>query len=107
MTARPGTDGRAGFIRSLQRSAEQAGVSIDSTEDDFTRWHSASFAGGRHLVVVQGLRCQDLDRWLADLPGADLDYRGHLVAEVAVVGAVSAGGLTTAHIEAVTVEEAA
>jgi hypothetical protein len=52
------------------------------------------------------VRCADLDRWLADLPGADLDYRGHLVAEIVVLGAVSAGGLTTAHIEALTVEEA-
>jgi hypothetical protein len=104
--SRTGPDGQAGFLRSLQRSAELAGVSIDEVQDDFQRWHSASFAGGRHLVVVQGLRCADLDRWLADLPGVDLDYRGHLVAEVAVIGAVSAGGLTTAHIEALTVEAA-
>lgn len=102
---RPGVDAAALLERALVRSGASCGVAVEIVESRATRWASATFSGDRHALE---LRCIPPDRgaaWLTDLAEAELPLRGHLVADLAVVGRTRSATQLTATIEALTVVE--
>ncbi len=95
-----GPDAATLLERRLRIAAEAAGVTLTIPQSDWTRWASATFVGAKHrLTLASG--DTGFAAWLAALGEAELPLRGHLVADVAVLGV--AGG--EAEVEVLTVEE--
>lgn len=97
-------DADALLCRALERSADAAGVELTIQHSAATRWASATFAGARHEITCAMIATNAADRWLGDLPEADLPLRGHLVADLKVV-AVTREGAVTARLEVLTVAD--
>lgn len=99
-----GPDALTLLERRLRIAAETAGVAIDIPESEAVPWASATFNGARHRLTMTS---DDVgfDAWLAGLPEADLPLRGHLVADLAVVGREVPAERQVALIEILTVEE--
>lgn len=93
------------LARALSSSAAAAGLllGIDATRS--TRWHSATFAGARHIFEAQVPPGERTDRWLASLPETDLPLRHHLVADLAITRIERGADATRFTIEALTVRE--
>lgn len=71
-----------------------------------TGWASATFTGQRHDVTLAGPPSPALDAWLARLPEAEIELRGHLVADISVASVQCDADGMTMRIEALTVAEA-
>ncbi|MCW6535862.1 hypothetical protein [Sphingomonas lycopersici] len=91
--------------RALTAAASRAGASIAIGAGRATDWQSATFAGQRHEITVEGETGPALDRWLETLAEADLPLAGHLVADIAVASLARNAARTAFVIEALTVEE--
>lgn len=97
----PGTQ----LERALVRSAAEAGVVLSLAAATATPWASVTFTGARHRLTMVAACSASLDSWLADLPEAEFRLRGHLVADLAVAGAMTAAELVEVTLEALTVED--
>ena len=100
-----GPDAATLLERALINDAARAGLPVQVTEAQSTRWASATFSGARHVLTVTIGDGDAGGHWLAALPEAELPLRGHLVADVAVVRKQRSAGRIEAVIEALTVEE--
>lgn len=89
--------------RALIAGAAGAGIALSIERVTGTRWASVTFAGMRHRLEVSG-NGAGAAAWLAALPEAEFDLRGHLVADAVVVRSASAGGSFEATLELLTVE---
>jgi hypothetical protein len=97
----PGTQ----LERALVRSAAEIGVVLSPIGATATPWASVTFTGARHRLTMFAVRSSALDAWLAGLPEAEFRLRGHLVADLAVTGAIDAVELMEVTLEALTVED--
>lgn len=99
-----GPDATTLLERRLRIAAEAAGVTMAITDSDATPWASATFNGARHRLTIAGDGAA-FDRWIAALPQAELPLRGHLVADLQVVGRMVTGDGVAFDLEVLTVEE--
>lgn len=90
--------------RAIERDARRAGCAVVLTLAESSRWASATFIGARHRLMLDGPDDATFAHWLAGLPEADLPFRGHLVADLAIASVMRAAGRATANVEALTVE---
>jgi hypothetical protein len=88
--------------RALARSATAAGAALTIERHRARAWHSATFAGDRHELVVTGAS-PALDAWLDRLDPVALRVPGHVIAELRVVARSSAAGHTRAELTGYTV----
>ena len=100
-----GFDADARVRRALAGSAYRAGVTMTVVASDANRWASATFAGARHEIVLTGQADDAMERWLGDLPEADLSVPGYLVADLKIVAMRQAGSDLTVTLEVLTVED--
>ena len=70
------------LLRALTRSAAEAGCAPVLSHEGETLWATVTFTGARHTVRAEA-QAEDLSRWLAMLPEADLPLHGHFVASCA------------------------
>lgn len=91
--------------RALAASAVRAGCPLAIVEADWERWASATFTGARHRLTLCAQGGERLDAWLAMLPEMEFAIRGHLVADLTVVGVERASDKAAIRIEALTVED--
>lgn len=87
------------LLRALARSAAEADCPVTLSHLRERTWATATFAGARHTVRVEG-EAASLTRWLAMLPEAELPMRGWFVASCAA----ELSGLT-ATVELLVLEE--
>lgn len=99
-------DADALLRRALERSAAAAGLALGIERSESTRWASATFVGARHELTATLADHTGADAWLAALPEAELPLRGHLLADLQVVGRSCTDGVVALVIEALTVEDA-
>ncbi|WNO53295.1 hypothetical protein [Stakelama saccharophila] len=100
-----GPDASTLLQRSLLRSAQGKGLSVGIMVADETQWASATFTGARHTIWLRAPDDESVESWLAALPDAELPVRGHLVADLVLIGRRSCAGEIVAGIEALTVED--
>lgn len=100
-----GPDAHTLLQRALTRSADQAGCPIEWGESDWERWASATFVGARHRLALSLAAGEGSERWLAGLDEAEVELRGHLLADLVVTGAERSGGRIAVTLEALTVED--
>ena len=100
-----GPDAATLLVRSLEADSQRAACPMRVTDSSWTRWASATFNGARHELSLEATDSAALAAWLDALPEADLPMRGHLVADIVVIGVSRAGGVATIRVEALTVEE--
>lgn len=95
----------AALTSALTASAKRAGVDLSIVAHDWTRWASQTFTGARHELTATASDTPALADWLGELPEAELQMLGHLVADVIVNRVSREGGYATMRLEALTVEE--
>ena len=100
-----GFDADARLRRALSGSAHAAGAAITIVRSDATRWASATFTGARHAVELAAEASDAVERWLGELPEAELAMAGHLVADLKIVAMLQAGSDLTVTLEVLTVED--
>ncbi|WP_229726534.1 hypothetical protein [Sphingomonas alpina] len=100
-----GADPSTLLSRAIERESQSAGCPAMISTATWTPWASATFSGARHLVNLRASASPALDDWLAALPEADIDVRGHLLASVAVNSVRRSENEVTIELEALTVEE--
>lgn len=100
-----GPDAEALLRRALATASEAAGCAVEIAASVWTRWASATFAGAQHRITLTAAASPELDRWIAGLPEAEFDLRGHLVADLVVERIARDGARVTAELEVLTVEE--
>ncbi|MBW6529017.1 hypothetical protein KZ813_19435 [Sphingomonas sp. RHCKR7] len=89
--------------RALARSAARAGASVAIERHRAVAWHSATFAGDRHELVLEGRSDPRLDAWLDALDADSVALPGHVLADLRVVARDSDARATRARLEGVTV----
>jgi hypothetical protein len=99
-----GPDAGVRLERTLLAHAVAAGCTVSIVDATWVRWASATFAGARHTLWLEGGAGAALDQWLADLPEADLVLRDNLVADLIVAAVERAGQVARITLEALTVE---
>lgn len=97
-----GPDAATLLERALIASARFPLTVVDTVS---TRWASATFVGARHALTLAGDWSECADRWLVNLPEAELPIPRHLVAEVVVKRRLHDSTRFSATVEALTVEE--
>lgn len=100
-----GPDAGTLLVRAVEAYAFGANCLVRVADSDWTRWASATFNGARHVISLEAEESPALERWLADLPDANLAIRGHLLAELVITGISRADRVARIAIEALTVEE--
>lgn len=100
-----GPDAHTLLQRALSRSADQAGCPIEWVTSDWERWASATFVGARHRLTLTLAEGAASENWLAGLDEAEVELRGHLLADLVVTGAEHGGGHIAVTLEALTVED--
>ncbi|MDF7774974.1 hypothetical protein P1X14_06940 [Sphingomonas sp. AOB5] len=100
-----GPDALTLLARALTAGAEAAGCAVRITASDSVRWASATFTGMRHRITLCCSAGDALDAWLATLPEAEFDLRGHLVADLVVERIRRDGDAMTVELEALTLEK--
>lgn len=92
--------------RAIERSAEASGVTVTLAAYSTRRWASATFEGGKHQIMIAADPGEAFRTWAGGLAALDLTIGGgHLVADLVVSEAKSAGAREHVTIDAVTVEE--
>jgi hypothetical protein len=99
-----GPDAGARLERGLLAHAASAGCAVTIVDATWVRWASATFAGARHTLWLQAATSAALDRWLADVPEAEIALRDHLLADLVVTDIVQTDGVARITVEALTVE---
>lgn len=100
-----GPDAGVRLERALLAHAAAAGCGATIADATWVRWASATFTGARHTLWLEAGTGTAFDRWLVDLPEADLAVRDHLVADLAVTAVTRADGEARVTIEALTLED--
>ena len=90
--------------RALAGSAAAAGCVLRIESANWTRWSSASFAGARGKLTLAGTASIMLDQWLGQLAKAELELRGHLIAELTIRSIQKDGSGAEIELEVLTVE---
>ncbi|MBB6504359.1 hypothetical protein F4693_001329 [Sphingomonas endophytica] len=91
------------FERALLRDAVRAGVPLVVEHGRAVAWHSATFSGARHELVVSAATGSTLDAWLTQLPTRDVTIPGQIVADLRVATHARYGERVMLRIEGVTV----
>jgi hypothetical protein len=99
-----GPDAGVLLERALSGQARAAGVDMAIVSAGWTRWASATFAGARHALSLAAVASPALDRWIAGLPEAEFDLRGHLVADLTLDAWARVGDRVELQIGVLTVE---
>jgi len=99
-----GPDAGVRLERALVASAAQAGCAVTIADATWVRWASATFTGARHTLWLTAGAGAALDRWLGNLPEAEIPVRESLVADLAVKSVARTGGEARITLEALTVE---
>lgn len=99
-----GPDAGTLLRRALEADAMRAGCAVTVASIDWTRWSSATFTGARHEMVLAAAESAALDQWLAALPEAEFDLRGHVLADITLINVRRADVRTVVVVEALTVE---
>ena len=99
-----GRDGQARLARGLLRSAAAAGLEMTVEAASSRPWASATFAGTQAFLVLHAPRAPALGRWVADLPLAELDMPGHLLASIAVERIEDDGATVRVELTALVIE---
>ena len=99
-----GPDAATLLERAILADARTSAVTVRVVTATATRWASATFAGERHAMSLEGERSAAADRWLGGLGEADLPMRGHLVADLVVIRTERSGERFTAMLEVLTLE---
>ena len=73
------------LVRAVRASAALAGCTISVESVAAQPWSSATFVGARVSLTIDAVPSAGLTGWLALLPEAEYDLRGHLVADLSVV----------------------
>lgn len=92
------------LIRTLYRDSVAKGCPVEIIASDWVRWASATFVGARHALTWTALPSPALEEWLAGLPEAEFDLRGHLLADLNVMAVTRTATSVGIEIEALTVE---
>lgn len=92
------------LTRALERQARLAGCAGHIVTADWERWASATFTGARHRITLSALPCPATEAWLAGLSEAEIDVRGHLVADLEIVAVRRQVDAVHADLEVLTVE---
>jgi hypothetical protein len=93
----------ARFERAVARSAADRGATLAIESHHATAWHSATFAGDRHELVVHAAPGAALEAWAADLGALDLALPGRLLADLRVAARERRGDRVTLRLVGVTV----
>lgn len=91
------------FERALVRDAARAGVPFLVEHGRAVPWHSATFSGARHELVVSTATGAALDDWVARLPRTELTIPGQIVADLRVATYARYGDRIMLRIEGLTV----
>lgn len=89
--------------RAITRSAAQAGTALVVESHRAVAWHSATFSGDRHELVVSAAPGVSLERWTERLGTLDLGVPGHLLADLRVAARERRGDIVRLRIEGLTV----
>ena len=100
-----GPDAGTLLSRALAESAVRARCPVELVSTQWTRWASATFAGARHVLMLSAASGPAFDKWLEELPEADFELRGHIVADLVIAGVRRDLHATFANIEVLTVED--
>jgi hypothetical protein len=100
-----GPDAATLLERALTAAAGAMGCAVRITEAEMQRWASATFAGAQHRLTLASTASPLLDSWLAALPEAEFNLRGHLVADLTVMRVSRDGDAVSVALEVLTVEE--
>lgn len=93
--------GRFGIA--VARSAQRAGATITIADHRARPWHSATFAGHRHMVEASAMSGAALDQWLAAIEDMDLAMPGQMLAELRVTALHHTAGVTRFALSGLTV----
>jgi hypothetical protein len=99
-----GPDAGARLERALLASAAGAGCVVTIVDATWVRWASATFTGARHTLWLQATTGEALDRWLAEVPEAEIALRDHLLADLVVTAVTRIDGMAQITVEALTLE---
>ncbi|MCC2980146.1 MULTISPECIES: hypothetical protein [unclassified Sphingomonas] len=95
------------LARALAASAARDGLDLAVEEQGSTPWHSATFSGHRHALIVTATPAgAAASAWLETIGSLEVRLPGELLADLSVVQENERGGLCQARIEALTVERA-
>ena len=101
-------DASAELLRAIRRRAGSAAMVIEEVSS--RTWASATFSGARHKLALrlEGLDAEEIaTRFTAGIEAAEFSLRGHIVADIAVLGADNLDGTAVRlRVEALTVEDA-
>lgn len=100
-----GFDADARLRRALAASANAVGAEMTIVTSAATRWASATFSGARHEIELAGIADDRMERWLADMPEAELSLSGYLVADLKIVAMRQTGSTLAVTLEVLTVED--
>lgn len=92
------------LVRTLYRDSVAKNCPVEIVASDWMRWASATFVGARHAMTWTALPSPALETWLAGLPEADFDLRGHLLADLTIAAVTRTATSVGIEIEALTVE---
>ena len=79
-----GPDAGTLFLRALRIHAVRAGVVLAIRSIGSRPWASATFVGTRHRIALEAQPGPARDGWIAGLPDAEWEVRGHLVVDLVV-----------------------
>lgn len=91
------------FERAVVRSAGQAGVTLSVERHRAVAWHSATFSGDRHELVVGATAEGGVADWAARLPTMELVIPSYLLADLRVPLCERIGDIMRVRIEGLTV----
>lgn len=100
-----GLDASSRLRRALASHASRAGVEVAIVGTSSTGWASATFVGARHELHLAAVADDAVERWLADLPEAELSVPGHLVADLRIIAMRQAADALDVTLEVLTVED--
>ncbi len=92
--------------RALSRSGREADVTIVYVVEHTKPWSSCAFVGGRHELVITAADEPHVRAWLDSLYEDSFMVPGYILADLVVSGTEADGGIITATLHAMTVEEA-
>lgn len=100
-------DPQGALERALIASAAKAGCPIEILDDDFTRWSSALYRGGKHLLHIASARSLAFDNWVGNLGDLELPIVGYVLTSAVIAARHRAGDYVDVRVELMTVETAA
>ena len=93
------------LLRAIMASAHDANCAITIGDSDWTRWASATFSGARHAISIETNASPAFEAWMMALPDAELELRGHLVADLLIIAVHCVAQRITVQLKVLTVED--